>query len=104
VPVNSNPDETGAEVRVHHLSVPFNPSFDVSQTWDDSHFEWDGGTMDGFVTTTHSHEPMGYFDGEDLPWYYGFVRTFGIGDRCFSSCLAQTFPNRRYLQAATSDG
>ncbi|HLH99450.1 MAG TPA: alkaline phosphatase family protein, partial [Acidimicrobiales bacterium] len=29
---------------------------------------------------------------------------FGIGDRYFSSCLAPTFPNRRYLQAATSDG
>ncbi len=60
--------------------------------------------MDGFVTTTDSDDPMGYLDGGDLPWYYGFARTFGIGDRYFSSCLAMTFPNRRYLQAATSDG
>ncbi len=89
---------------VHHLAVPFNPSGGVSQTWDASHRQWNGGAMDGFVTTTDSHDPMGYFDGSDLPWYYALARTFGIGDRFFCSCLAQTFPNRRYLQAATSDG
>ncbi len=60
--------------------------------------------MDGFVTTTASDEPMGYFNESDLPWYYGLARTFGIADRYFSSCLAQTFPNRRFLQAATADG
>jgi phospholipase C len=103
-PVNSNPDRAGQPVLVHHLEFPFNPSFGVSQTWDASHLQWNGGAMDGFVTTTNSHDPMGYFDGSDLPWYYGLARTFGVGDHYFSSCLAQTFPNRRYLQAATSDG
>ncbi|MFI5068276.1 MAG: alkaline phosphatase family protein, partial [Streptosporangiales bacterium] len=58
----------------------------------------------GFVTTTGSADPMGYFDEQDLPWYYSFARTYGIGDRYFSSCLAQTFPNRRFLQAATAAG
>jgi phospholipase C len=104
VPTNANPDRSTKEVRVHHLSLPLNPSLGVSNTWNDSHLEWNGGRMDGFVTTTDSDDPMGYLDGEDLPWYYGFARTFGIGDRYFSSCLAMTFPNRRYLQAATSDG
>jgi phospholipase C len=47
---------------------------------------------------------MGYFDGNDLPWYYGFARAYGIGDRYFSSVLGQTFPNRRFLQAATAAG
>jgi phospholipase C len=60
--------------------------------------------MDGFVTTTNSTDPMGYLDGTDLPWYYGFARAYGIGDRYFASVLAQTFPNRRFLQAATAAG
>ncbi len=60
--------------------------------------------MNGFVTTTNSTEPMGYLDGTDLPWYYGFARAYGIGDRYFCSVLAQTFPNRRFLQAATAAG
>jgi phospholipase C len=104
LPLNSNPDRQGQPVRVHHLSLPFNPSFHVDQTWNDSHLQWNGGAMDGFVTTTNSNEPMGYLDGTDLPWYYGFAEAYGIGDRYFCSCLAQTFPNRRFLQAATAAG
>jgi len=104
LPVNSNPDSQDRPVRAHHLSLPFNPSFDLSQTWNDSHRQWHNGAMDGFVTTTSSAEPMGYLDGTDLPWYYGFARTYGIGDRYFSSVLSRTFPNRRFLQAATAAG
>jgi phospholipase C len=104
LPLNANPDAHGNPVRVHHQSLPFNPSIHVSQTWDDSHLQWNGGAMDGFVTTTNSDAPMGYLDGTDLPWYYGFARTYGIGDRYFSSVLARTFPNRRFLQAATAAG
>jgi phospholipase C len=104
VPINTNPDRHGRPVRVHHQPLPFNPSFRVSQTWNASHLQWNGGAMDGFVTTTGSDEPMGYLDESDLPWYYGLAGTFGIGDRYFASCLAQTFPNRRFLQAATADG
>jgi phospholipase C len=104
LPLNSNPDSHGRPVRAHHLSVPFNPSFHVTQTWDASHRQWNGGAMDGFVTTTNSNDPMGYLDGTDLPWYYGFARTYGIGDRYFSSVLTRTFPNRRFLQAATAAG
>ncbi len=103
-PTNSNPDGKGNQVLAHHLALPVNPSFELSQTWNASHLQWHDGAMDGFVTTTGSTAPMGYFDGSDLPWYYGLARTFGIADRYFSSCLAQTFPNRRFLQAATADG
>jgi phospholipase C len=103
-PTNANPDHTGQPVRVHHQDLPINPSFRLSQTWNSSHLQWNGGAMNGFVTTTGSHDPMGYLDGNDLPWYYALARTFGIGDRYFASVLAQTFPNRRFLQAATADG
>ena len=103
-PLNSNPDGHGNQVRAHHLSLPFNPSLHLSQTWNASHQQWNNGAMDGFVTTTNSTDPMGYLDGTDLPWYYGFARAYGIGDRFFSSVLAQTFPNRRFLQAGTAAG
>jgi phospholipase C len=104
LPRNSNPDAAGRPVRAHHLSLPLNPSLHLSQTWNSSHQQWHDGAMDGFVTTTNSADPMGYFDEGDLPWYYGFARTYGIGDRYFASCLAQTFPNRRFLQAGTAAG
>jgi phospholipase C len=103
-PLNTNPDAHGRPVPVHHLSLPLNPSLHMNQTWNDSHRQWNHGAMNGFVTTTSSDAPMGYLDETDLPWYYGFARTYGIGDRYFASCLAQTFPNRRFLQAATAAG
>ncbi|MGI8752822.1 MAG: alkaline phosphatase family protein [Acidimicrobiales bacterium] len=103
-PTNTNPDSEGRPVRVHHQDLPINPSFRVSQTWNSSHRQWNGGAMNGFVTTTGSHDPMGYLDGNDLPWYYALAKSFGIADRYFASVLAQTFPNRRFLQAATADG
>jgi phospholipase C len=47
---------------------------------------------------------MGYWTEDDLPLTYALAGTFPIGDRWFSSCLAQTDPQRRYLIAATSSG
>jgi phospholipase C len=47
---------------------------------------------------------MGYWGKFDQPFYYSLASTFPIADRYFSSVLGQTFPNRRYLLAATSLG
>jgi phospholipase C len=47
---------------------------------------------------------MGYWTADDLPFTYDLASRFAIGDRWFSSCLAQTDPQRRYLIAATSSG
>ena len=40
---------------------------------------------------------MGYWTEEDLPFYYALARTFPLCDRFFASCLAQTYPNRKFL-------
>jgi phospholipase C len=47
---------------------------------------------------------MGYWDEDDLPFYYSLARTFPLANRWFASAPAQTYPNRRYLMAATSWG
>src|SRR6185437_10725247 len=47
---------------------------------------------------------MGYWQQADLPFYYSLARQFPIADRYFCSLLGQTYPNRRYLLAATSIG
>ena len=68
--------------------------------------------MDGFVSTpidpltteTVGGVAMGYWQAEDLPFYYSLDRLFPIADRYHCSVLGQTFPNRRYLLAATSIG
>jgi len=47
---------------------------------------------------------MGYWQQADLPFYYSLASVFPIADRYFCSVLGQTYPNRRYLMAATSIG
>ena len=75
----------------------------VTQEWGNSHLQYDNGKMDGFVITSQA-ESMGYWQEEDQPFYYSLARRFPIGDAYHCSVLGQTYPNRRYLLAATSIG
>jgi phospholipase C len=45
---------------------------------------------------------MRYWDSTDIPFYYSLANTFAVCDRWFASAPCQTYPNRLYLQAATS--
>jgi phospholipase C len=75
----------------------------VTQEWGNSHIQYDNGKMDGFVITSGA-ESMGYWQEEDQPFYYSIARQFPIADAYHCSVLGQTYPNRRYLLAATSIG
>jgi phospholipase C len=75
-----------------------------SQTWTNSHIQLDGGKLDGFVKSGSGPVSMGYWQRADLPFYYSLASVFPLADRYFCSMLGPTFPNRRYLIAATSIG
>jgi phospholipase C len=60
--------------------------------------------MDGFVRSDSGPVAMGYWTKDDLPFYASLASTFPVCDRWFGSCMAQTFPNRRFLLAATARG
>jgi len=105
LPTNTNPDLHDTPVSMFHMPSTCDTLPGASQSWDASHISFDGGAMDGFVRAANGATgSMGYWDGSDLPFYYGLANTFPICDRWFSSVLAQTFPNRRYLLAGTSVG
>ncbi len=74
-----------------------------TQTWEASHNSYDGGKNDGFVGASGA-VAMGYWEKADQPFYYSLASVFPIADRYFCSVLGQTYPNRRYLMAATSLG
>ena len=109
----SNPDPNGAAVaRYHetHMCLDADPN----HQWDAMHNQFDGGKMDGFVTSAAAttsgkqgqdgHFVMGYFDNTDLPFYYFLGTTFALADHYFPSVLSGTWANRDYLYAGTSDG
>jgi phospholipase C len=47
---------------------------------------------------------MGYYNQNDLPYYYDLATFFATSDRWFSPVLSATYPNRMYLFAASSFG
>jgi phospholipase C len=76
----------------------------VSQSWNATHRQIDGGKMDGFVESTGSSQPMGYWTEAQLPFAYSFARTFTSANRWFCSAPCQTYPNRRFLMSGTAYG
>ena len=102
-----------------------------SPSWGESHRDWNVNNpvdpqalMNGFVDTaandgrqyinkqgvlapyydTNGIRAMGYYDGNDLNYYYALASTFATSDRWFSPVMTRTPPNRDYLIAGTSHG
>jgi phospholipase C len=103
-PLNFNPDPSGGYVRsFHNPNTCGESASGITQSWNASHICFDNGTNMGFVKGC-SGAAMGYWEAEDLPFYHSMARLFPIGDRYFSSVMAQTYPNRRFLIAGTALG
>jgi phospholipase C len=103
-PTATNPYPDGRLQHAFPMPNPCQLSGRPSQEWRDSHTQYAGGRMNGFVISNSGPVAMGYWTGADLPFTYSLASTFPLADRWFSSCLGQTDPNRRYLLAATSAG
>ncbi len=123
----TNP-HTGAKVQPFHEGTVCTEN--LSPAWDESHHDvslvggdsaWATTTtftdssflMQGFLGTTGSvpqqYDPngtraMGYYNQQDLPYYYDLATFFASSDSWHSPILANTVPNRMYLMAATSFG
>jgi phospholipase C len=103
-PSNACPDASGAPVAAFHMPNTCQLDHVPSQNWRATHEQWNNGAMDGFVRSASGPVSMGYWTQDDLPFYYGLASTFPVCDRWFASCMAQTYPNRRFLLAATAQG
>jgi phospholipase C len=101
-PTNANPNSAGAMVRATLAPSPCQGP-DITQSWAASHTAYAGGKNTGFVLGS-SPEAMLYYDDTDLPFSYSLATQFPIGERYFSSVLAQTYPNRRFLFTGTASG
>ncbi|KAL1854080.1 hypothetical protein VTK73DRAFT_8810 [Phialemonium thermophilum] len=81
-----------------------------TQNWGSTHVQMGNGTNDGFVVGNGPRADgnktiaMGYFTPDQLPFTHSLGRIFPVGDRWFTSCPGQTWPNRMYLIGGTSLG
>ena len=102
-PTATNPYANGDVQHAFHMPTTCQ-NHSPSQEWTQSHIQFDNGRNDGFVISNSGPTAMGYWEGSDQPFYHSLARAFPIADRYFCSVLGQTYPNRRYLIAATSIG
>jgi phospholipase C len=96
-----------------------------SPSWNESHVDFNRNnpssntpTMDGFVRSAaaYSRDPshpdsdsegyraMGYYDWNELNYYYFMATAYATSDRWYSPAPARSPPNRYYGFAATSEG
>ena len=122
-PVNaSNIDPNGDTIGTFNFqsACTENPS----PSWNESHGDRNrfnpedsnNAPMDGFVHTAAKdasgvgfydllgHRAMGYFDDNQLNFYYFMASTFATSDRWFAPAMTRTQPNRMYVFGATSQG
>ena len=100
----SNPDADGRPVPIFELGDDVIADPDPDHSWTGGRRQLDGGRMDGFVVTTGSAEPMGYYTARTIPWMRAFASTYTTFDHWFCSHLGSTYPNRNYLHAAQDFG
>jgi phospholipase C len=107
------PDLSGKMIKPFHM-----PTVCVENTqpsWNAAHLDYDNGLMDGFMKTgnyfgTSSNidpngtRAIGYYNWNDVPFYYALAFNFAVSDHSFASIMGPTGPNRAYSFAATSLG
>ena len=119
---------TGVHVKPYHYTTTCTEN--LTPSWDESHHDvaltggdgaWNTTTsftdasfaMNNFLDTTGSvtqaFDPngtraMGFYNQQDLPYYYDLATFFATSDSWHSPVLANTYPNRFYLMAGTSFG
>ena len=122
----SNParDDPTQLVHAYHLQTECHEN--LSPAWNESHRHWnrnnptsDTGTLDGFVYVAANYSranpdgnavdfegkrAMGYYDWNDIPYYYALASQFAMSDRNFCSVMSSTLANRMYLMAGSSFG
>jgi phospholipase C len=80
------------------------PHPDPDHSYNGGRTEYDDGKMDGFLRAgSNDVYSIGYYVEEDLPFFSALARNYTVLDRCFSSILAPTFPNRLFLHSANTD-
>jgi phospholipase C len=80
-----------------HLDLNWNDPNDSLKDPLENGFERDDEPLNG-------DEVMNFYTQADLAFYYNLAQNFAISDRHFAGTVGPTFPNRSYLEAATSFG
>ncbi|NHE57517.1 phosphocholine-specific phospholipase C [Cyclobacterium plantarum] len=107
-----NQGQTFAPFRLNIKDTKSTWMSSIPHSWENQVDARNGGKYDGWIEAKRpgrkefSHVPMtmGFYDREDLPFYYAFADAFTVCDQHFCAALTGTTTNRNYLWAGKSVG
>ena len=81
---------------------------DPDHSWEGFVTQFDNGANDGWLQTPADRDaadtfPIGYYGAADVPALGAFAQSYTVLDRYFCSFAGETFPNRFYQHAASTD-
>lgn len=82
--------------------LPHDRGSQVAAGNDGKHDRWLHEKQSGQNDYAHMPLTLGYYDRDDLPFYYAFADAFTVCDQNFCSLQTSTTPNRLYLWTGTS--
>jgi phospholipase C len=101
----SDPDDLAAAMAnpasPYHLSSE-SIGRNLGNAWAVAHMAYDNGKMDGFVTAEGTTLTMGYYDNQDIPYYWDYANHYVLDDNFFSSEMGPSFPNHLYIASGAS--
>src|SRR5215475_14871955 len=94
----SYPDASG----VMHPTFSLAPTFgyqccnnlDPDHSWEGGRIQYNNGAMDGWLRSNSDLLSIGYYERADRPFFNELAASYTTLDHCYSSILAETFPNR----------
>ncbi|HTY76114.1 MAG TPA: alkaline phosphatase family protein [Candidatus Nanoarchaeia archaeon] len=75
---------------------------DLGHSWEIAHASYDNGKMDGFIQADQSTMCMGYYDRQDIPYYWDYADHYVLDDNFFASVMAPSFPTHLYIASGRS--
>ena len=93
---------SNATIKPFHLNSTSTPDLDHSRKT--AIEAYDNGSMNGFVYAEQSANTMGYYDGNDIPYFWDYASKFVLMDNYFTSVMGPSLPNHLYLLAGQSEG
>jgi phospholipase C len=65
--------------------------------------DYDNGRMDGFLKSEGSMQTFGYYNSNDIPYYWSLAQSYALFDNYFTSAMGPSLPNHLYLVAGQDD-
>jgi phospholipase C len=84
------------------FQIPNETVQDISHAWLAAHTDWNNGLMNGWIVGEKNNETMGYYSGQDIPYYWDYAENFVLDDNFFSSLMGPSFPNHLYIASGSS--